>query len=560
MRKVSSKHWANLLSYLYLLVTIFILVGCGGGGGGDSQSQSQSQSSSSLPTSSTSSATKNVKLSGRITYDYIPHNSNFIGLNYAAVEQRPIRGAVVELIDSSGKINATTTSTDDGVFSMAVQQNFDVKVRVKAQLLHRSSPSWDFKVTDNTSNDALYVMDGALVSSGNTDSVRNLHAGSGWGGSSYTTTRSAAPFAILDNIYTGIARLTNAGNTTNLRPLDLHWSTKNSVADGEYEKGEIGTSFYDGSAIYILGDADNDIDEYDPHVLLHEWGHYIEDELFRSDSIGGDHADGKFLDIRVAMSEGFANAFSGMMIDTANYSDASGAAQSSGFTFDIARKSRPNKGYFSEGSIGSIFYNFYNSSENKIANDFAPIFKVLNNISYYKNDAVTSIYLFYSQLKNQFPQYLPPLQTLMHEQTIWGDDEYATNESNSGGLAIQLPIYKIISVNYTPLTVCGSNQYGELNKLGNSQFVRLSITQAGFYVLNVSKSIDSNALSNPEFILYLKDKQINYSYENLNGNISSRMNLMPGNYVLEIYDRNHRDGERLSDKTTSCFDVSVMSN
>ena len=37
---------------------------------------------------------------------------------------------------------------------------------------------------------------------------------------------------------------------------------------------------------YILGDASNGIDENDPHVLHHEWGRYVQDEIFRSNSIG----------------------------------------------------------------------------------------------------------------------------------------------------------------------------------------------------------------------------------------------------------------------------------
>jgi hypothetical protein len=527
-------------------------VSCGGGGG--------SNKGPSKKSSSTSNSATTVILNGTITYDYVPHHVDFIGLNYSATAQRPVRGAVVELIDSSGQIRASTTTSSDGTYSIKVEQNIFVKVRVKAQLLKNSPPSWDFKVTDNTSNNALYVLDGALSSSGTINSSRDLNASSGWDGFDYTETRSAAPFAILDNVYTGVMRLIEAGNTKNLRPLELRWSTNNSAADGDYERGEIGTSFYDGSAIYILGDANNDIDEYDPHVLLHEWGHYIENELFRTDSIGGDHADGKFLDMRVAMSEGFANAFSGMMIDAANYSDASGIAQSSGFTFDIARKARPNKGYFSEGSVGSIFYNFYTNSENKIANDFSPLFQILNSVSYYENDALTSIYLFYSEMKKQSPQNLPVLQTLMHEQEIWGENEYGVNESNSGGLVFQLPIYKNISVNGSPLRVCSSNQYGEHNKLGNSQFINFNIMQPRPYLVEVVKSIDSKTISKPEFTIYLKGAEITYVPNTINDKVTGNINLSADRYVVEVYDHNFRDSERTDIKNTSCFDVRITAN
>ena len=539
------------LSRLSIVIMIIALMSCGGGG----TSKGPSQNSS-----SDSSATTSVNMSGIITYDYVPHNPDFVGLNYAATERRPVRGAVVEILDTSGQVKATTTTGSDGAYSASVEQNLLVKVRVKAQLLKNSSPTWDFKVTDNTSNNALYVLDGSLASSGTTDSIRDLHASSGWDGFDYSSSRSAAPFAILDNVYVGLMRLMAAGNTRDMRPLELRWSTKNSAADGDYTIGEIGTSFYDGDAIYILGDADNDIDEYDAHVLLHEWGHYLEAELFRSDSLGGDHSDGKFLDIRVAMSEGFANAFSGMMIDSANYSDASGLAQSSGFTFDIARRNRPNKGYFSEGSIGSILYNFYTSNENKIANDFKPIFDVLSSLSYRTNDAFTSIYLFYSELKNQFPQYLAVFQTLMQEQAIWGEDEYATDESNSGGLAIQLPVYKKITINGSPLNVCSSNNYGEQNRLGNSQFVRLNVAQAGSYTIDISKTIDNKIATKPEIIVYEKGVEATYISNTLTDKVSGSTDLSAGNYMLEIYDKIYRDGENTDSKNTSCFDIQIKTH
>jgi hypothetical protein len=545
-----------------LLASVIILSACSGGGSNtpSPNPSSAASSSSMLSSSSASSVIETVNLSGTLTYDYVPHNVNHIGLNYAAIEQRPIRGAVVELIDNSGQVKATTNSTADGAFSLAVQKNINVKVRVKAQLLKKESPSWNFKVTDNTANNALYVLDGQLASTGATDSTRALNAGSGWDGSSYATTRSAAPFAILDDIYIGVNRVAAAGNTENLSPLELHWSTKNSEADGDYDKGEIGTSFYDGSAIYILGDANSDTDEYDPHVLLHEWGHYLEDELFRSDSLGGEHSDGEFLDIRVAMSEGFANAFSGMMTNDNNYMDASDTNQAEGFTFNIARKVRPNRGYFSEGSVGSIFYNFYTSSTNKTADDFTSIFKTLSHASYYANDAFTSIYLFQAQLKTLFPEYIALLESLMQEQLIFGTDEFGTGETNNGGLAVELPIYKNVTVNNIPVNVCSDAEYGEQNRLGNAQFVKLNITFAGNYKINLVKSGGDMVSSKPEFLVYRKGEEIIYDSVSVNDGVSGTLNLSSGIYMIEAYDYNNFDGENTDARNKTCFDLSVTAN
>ncbi|HOY23464.1 MAG TPA: hypothetical protein PK002_09930 [Cellvibrio sp.] len=498
-------------------------------------------------------------MSGIITYDHIPHNTNNVGLNYLEVEPRPVRGAVVELVDDLGQVKASTTTTNDGGYSFVVQKNLLIKVRVKAQLLSTFIPTWNFKVTDNTSNNALYALDGALVAATVQSAKRNLHAVSGWDGVAYSAPRAAAAFAILDSIYIGLGRIISAGNTQNLSPLELRWSTKNSAAEGDVTKGEIGTSYYDGSAIYILGDANNDIDEYDPHVLLHEWGHYLEDELFRSDSIGGDHSDGQLLDLRVAMSEGFANAFSGMMIDQINYADASGSEQSSGFTFNIGRKNRVNKGYFSEGSIGSILYNYYVSSLNKTANDFVPIFNVLSNGAYSASEAFTSIFLFHSQLKNQLPDHAPLFSSLMQEQSIFGTDEYASDESNNGGLTISLPVYKTLSVNGTATNVCSAADYGKYNKLGNSQFLKLNISQTGSYNVRANKSGGGNVISKPEFILYQKGRAIAYVENTLSDNVTGNLNISRGNYVLEVYDLNNHDSDN-TDENMTCFNVRVATN
>ncbi len=70
---------------------------------------------------------------------------------------------------------------------------------------------------NNTNGNALYVLDSAAFNSGTANQTKNLLAGSGWGGTSYTGTRSAAPFAILDTLLAAAEFVVANGNTT----LDL---------------------------------------------------------------------------------------------------------------------------------------------------------------------------------------------------------------------------------------------------------------------------------------------------------------------------------------------------
>ena len=78
--------------------------------------------------------------------------------------------------------------------------------------------------------------------------------------------------------------------------------------------GEIGSSRYRPDAgIFLVGAANQDTDEYDRHVIAHEFGHYLEHSFSRSDSFGGPHALTDQLDIRVAFGEAWGSAFAAMV-------------------------------------------------------------------------------------------------------------------------------------------------------------------------------------------------------------------------------------------------------
>lgn len=566
---------------------------CGGGGGGgksstafstsataiaSSTSSSFSSSSSSLAStsassvmtsvstssstsrsaSSSSSVLTKVTLSGTVTYDYVPHNANRIGLNYSAIEKRPIRGAVIEAVDESANVIASSKLTALGTYSFSLPLNAQIKLRVKAQLLQTTgAPTYNFSVTNNTNSNALYVMESTLSSTGVTDSVRNINAASGWGGSSYTSTRASAPFAILDFVYTALDKLIQGGNQRNLSDLELRWSVLNTSADGDYTKGEIGTSFYDGTAIYLLGNANNDTDEFDGHVLIHEWGHYLEDNLFRSDSIGGDHQDGEKLDLRVAMSEGWANAYSGMMLDDANYMDASGSNQASGFTFNIAKKTRTVKGYYSEGSVGSIFMNFYLSNVSKTANDWTPVLTTMNQSGYYNGDGLASIFLFYDQLKTINTNQASTFFSLMQEQNIFGTTVFAANETNDGGLSSTLPVYKNIVVGGSAVNVCSSPDNGKYNKLGNSAFIKLTVNKTANYQFTVSKTSGATGLGKPEIYVFQTKYYYAHFKDVVNEGVAGSAALNPGTYTIEVFDQANRDSKN-TDPNTFCYDVKVQ--
>ena len=129
--------------------------------------------------------------------------------------------------------------------------------------------------------------------------------------------------------------------------------------------GEIGTSYYLDGDIYLLGAADLDTDEFDRHVVMHEWGHYLEHRLYRSDTPGGPHSRQSFLDMRVAFSEGFANAFAAMMLDDPLFRDTLGPVQGKGGSFVVGEEGAPSQGWYSQVSVGNIVYRYYASEDNQ---------------------------------------------------------------------------------------------------------------------------------------------------------------------------------------------------
>ena len=386
---------------------------------------------------STCASASEITVTGKITYDLVAHNTGTNGLNYSTgTTQEPVKGAVVEMRCAGGMYDTAITDAS-GNYSLTASNGVDNFVRVYAQMLDTTAPAtWNFKVVDNTSSGALYSMDGTTINSAVNISNHNLNAASGWGGAAYTATRVAAPFAILDSVYTAFQKVLSIDSNAVFPALNINWSINNVAVSGNKAIGNITTSHFDGTAIYILGKADSDIDEYDEHVVIHEWAHYFEKNFSRSDSVGGSHSLSERLDIRLAFGEGFGNAYSGIASGDSVYRDASGASQSTGFGFDVNSNSCTNAGWYNECSVQSLLYDFNTQIS------FTAIYNVMTNAQ--KNTpAVTSIFSFTKALKDNNAASVGTINTLVSGQSIdvitdaYGDSEL----TNNPGMLDQLPVH-----------------------------------------------------------------------------------------------------------------------
>ncbi len=543
------------MKYLGIILTASLLAACDGNDTPPAPAICGEQSS------------RTLTLSGQATYDFIP-NTDGGALDYNATEERAIRGATVSLVRNNSVIESTT-SDDNGNFSFSAPQNQILAVRVSAALKQTGSPSWDIRVTDNTSDNALYVMEGDMVCTGTTNQERDLHAPSGWTGDSYGNPRTAAPFAILDSIYEALVLLLDSDPLITLPPVELRWSTQNRAIPGDNPIGNIGTSHYLNSVIHILGDENDDTDEYDRSVIQHEFAHYLEDTISRTDSVGGPHRTTYAADMRLAFSEGLANAFAGMASGSEVYSDSNAFQQSGGFEIWLEADRVNNRGWYSENSSGLILYDIFDSNDDgsdAISLGFRPIYDTLVSNAYRAGNARMSIYSFAHTLRDILPSNdAAGVTDLLAEQNIFGVDAFGTGETNDDGQSIILPIYHELAVGST-INLCSSTYGGTINSTGISlpngvgvtRFATFDISNSGNYRFEAERtSSNGGRETDPDIIIYQNANTVT-RFESSDINSEGGIAALPaGSYVLEFYDYYNTDDAGLSG--LACFDLSLTS-
>jgi len=469
-----------------LFSLVAVIAGCGGGGGAPAPAPTPGP----------------YTINGTAQFDSVPPSTTTFGLNYGAVTLKPIRGATVQLLDAGGQTLATTVTDAQGGYTFTLASSQPVMVRVRAELKRTGSGDYDFTVRDNTStSEALYVLDSGSFTP-TASMTRDLRAGSGWGGTSYTATRAAGPFAMLDVFYEAQRKIVIVAPNQSLPVLKAFWSVNNRPVDGNELQGEIGTTFYTRRTngehvLYILGAENVDTDEYDSHVIAHEFGHYLQAVVSRDDSIGGSHGGDDKLDMRVAFSEGFANGWAGMVLANARYSDSMGTRQSGGFTMDVsASPALAQRGWYSESSVQYLMW----SAHQDAAVGFAPIFAALQGLR--TSPAFTSFYGFEGALKAAAPAAAASLDTRAQQQQIFGTDAYGSGETNSGATANVLPVYKThTAILGVAQTYCMTGTDSERNKLGHHAFIRFTLSNAGSRTLTAARSAGTAQQTDPDFVL-----------------------------------------------------------
>ncbi len=489
----------KLLTRAFVSVTLaFGLMACGGGGGG------------SAPTAET------VTVSGTVTYTSF--NLSASGIDYANPIEKPVRGSVIEFQNPPGTVVASANTSETGAYSFNAPSNTSVRVVVRAELGTPGSPNT--KVVDNTNGGALYVAQ-KDITTGSDNVTQSFNIGSGHNGTDYVDTRAAAPFAMLDVIALAQKLVHSADSTVVFPLLTVNWSPKNKSVAGNTAVGEIETSHYnDGEkALYILGQKDVDTDEYDTHVMGHEWGHYFEANFSRSDSIGGPHsANGELLHPSVAFGEGYGYALAGMIMNDPLIIDTAGPGQKAGGVNNLETDSvddsavqprdedgnpaTPNvvlrDGYASENSVQEVLYDLFDGGvgdDDALALGFAPIYKVLTN-GQKNTQAFTSIFSFLHHLKLEVPASAEAINTLAAAENI---NAVAANEFDDPTDPVLPLIYTTVPPDGSVVTLDSDGEaliisqiFGEItaaysgNKLLNQRFFKTTVATAGCYTVTAT--------------------------------------------------------------------------
>jgi hypothetical protein len=269
--------------------------------------------------------------------------------------------------------------------------------------------------------------------------------------------------------------------------------------------------------------------------------------------------------MRVAFSEGFANAFSAMVLNEPLYSDSLGSQQSRRFSFSMESNATSPAGWYNEASIQSVAWDLYDAAidgSDNVALGYKPLYEALTG-PLRTGPALTSVYPFVTDLKGQAGAPVTAIDTLVTSQGIHVKDAWGTSETNDGSLPRVLPLYAQLTLNGGAQSVCGTTVVGTYNKIGNRSFLRFSIAAARAVTVRAQYTSTGSTAPfapepDPDIVLY-NNGFLGIAESTAIGDESLTRTLEVGEYVIEVYEWSHIDptysaAERRGD---TCFNVSV---
>lgn len=349
--------------------------------------------------------------------------------------------------------------------------------------------------------------------------------------------------------------------------VTAYWKLGFNPAD-YYGSGGGGLSFYlpGYSRLFILGgindDIDNaDTDHFDNSVILHEYGHFLEDSVFASDSPGGSHNGNKVIDPRLAWSEGWGNFFQAAVQDSPYYLDTEGNIDGStdfAFYVDLEDQTRDvpiydGEGNFREFSVTRLLWDAIdtngdtvNAATDNISNAFIQIWYSLTSTSGWLRPSVA-----FRQI-GHLHAYQGTLGT-----ASWGNLHTIEKHEDSTADYAQY-IYSGTTCTYsiTPTSVGGDlGTFSTSHLLLNNDFYHIKIgsTTTATIILEYEDANNAGVKADLDFYLYRENARfgngsdlIDYSQKTPTQNLPAapasngvetetlHATLAPGNYLLNV--------------------------
>ncbi|WP_455222192.1 hypothetical protein [Kaarinaea lacus] len=263
-----------------LLFSTLLLVACSGGS--DSSGGGQQ-----------SVAVQSLQISGAIQFEDKEYGA--YGFN-GNTRFKPVRYAVIDLVDVYDRVVATTVSDEAGRYALA-GSGADMRLRVLAQT--GTAAGAVITIHDHSGN--IYAVTDPLDAEQIAHDI-NISADSDVAGA----------FNMLD-VFTSSSEFVSQLSNKLLPDLNAYWQ----IRSNSYGTYYCSSSYHSGSCpqgkgIYILGGrtGGGDSDHYDDDVLFHEYAHYIEGVVGAQDSPGGVHyLTENDQDLRLTWSEGLGGFF-----------------------------------------------------------------------------------------------------------------------------------------------------------------------------------------------------------------------------------------------------------
>lgn len=272
--------------------------------------------------STTYATTTPHTITGTASYEYLPLTCGGVSCTgfMSGKTSRGIPQAELIVTNSAGTVVQCGKTNDNGTFSIVIDKipgTYTVTVNSRAD-------NSDIKVSvlnDVTNNAPYSISSSPFIVGTGTVSPQAIGTFTAPITTASESDQKGAAFHILYNLWTANEFLrANTGNPAFVASkVSVYW--KAGFNPGSYVGTSSMLSFYikGSSQLYILGGANGnsrttDFDHFDDSVILHEYGHFLEDVYSKSDSQGGSHNGNFVIDPRLAWSEGFANFFQGAVV------------------------------------------------------------------------------------------------------------------------------------------------------------------------------------------------------------------------------------------------------